>query len=645
MVGPGALLAGRYQLGHVLGTGSFGAVYRAIDLQNQWREVAVKLLRADCPSELQIHRFRAEAQALELLCPHPHIVTLFQRGELSGRDFLVMEYVDGPSLKEWLGRCDPQRPPSLAEGLQFACEVGNALAAAHTLKTPGPIVHRDVKPANVMLKRSVDGSLSAKLMDFGIARLNGGAATQEGLSPGTPEYMAPEQARGDHKAIGPWTDVFALAVLLVEVLTLRPTLPDGRALRDVAVHEPVRLRAFLATLRPEQPAALAGILAQALHADVRQRYPDAGTFIEALATLRQGGEGRKRWPWAASMLGRIPIVLSTLVSGLLLIRLLKPTPSSQGLVASHANPPVLGRARPEGDIPVGMIRLPGGTFRMGSSRIDAEAGFQMCASQVANDCKLASFLREMPDREVSLSPFLLDRTEVTTGQLAAWISKEEDLSVEKSLVNGQRIHRWVRQRGVLLLDLYPTLERSSGLLFDGHSFAAPPGRENKPATQVTWDGAARYCAAQGKRLPTEAEWEFAARRSPSFLYPWGSVPPRCADVVFRGSLSQTCSRDSGPRDVGMSPQDESPDGIRDLGGSVSEWVQDAFFAPYRLCPASGCRDPVEQPEQEGSAPYRVIRGGNWEWSAAALRGLARSRLRADLAVQMVGFRCACSVER
>ena len=100
MVGPGALLAGRYQLGHVLGTGSFGAVYRAIDLQNQWREVAVKLLRADCPSELQIHRFRAEAQALELLCPHPHTVTLFQRGELSGRDFLVMEYVDGPSQQQ-----------------------------------------------------------------------------------------------------------------------------------------------------------------------------------------------------------------------------------------------------------------------------------------------------------------------------------------------------------------------------------------------------------------------------------------------------------------------------------------------------------------------------------------------------------------
>jgi formylglycine-generating enzyme required for sulfatase activity len=281
---------------------------------------------------------------------------------------------------------------------------------------------------------------------------------------------------------------------------------------------------------------------------------------------------------------------------------------------------------------------------MGSNRLDAEAGYQLCAAQVANDCKLTSFLREQPEREVWLSPFYLDRTEVSTAQLAQWASQEKDISVDKSPVSGRRIDRWVRQHGTLLLDLYPTLERSSGLLWDGQIFSAPPGRENKPATQVTWQGAARYCAAQGKRLPTEAEWEFAARRSPSFLYPWGNVPPRCADVVFRGSLGQTCSRDSGPRDVGMSPQDETPDGIRDLGGSVSEWVQDAFFSPYLACPTAGCRDPVAQPQQEGVAVERVIRGGNWEWSAAALRGLARSRLRSDQAVQMVGFRCARSAE-
>ncbi|MDZ4859709.1 MAG: protein kinase [Candidatus Hydrogenedentes bacterium] len=220
------LLQGRYRITRSLGSGGMGDVHLAEDLR-LGRLVAVKSIKREfCKMEDVRKRIERECVMHAQMGAHPNIIPLYDRVEEDGRIHLVMEFVDGTTLKDLIDRARlGELYLTWRESASIACQVLEALSRIHALG----VVHRDVKPANVMLVQNETGNYVAKLMDFGIARLLNpvdGATMltrQGGSGPGTPIYMSPEQIAGEqYGALSPATDIYAMGVMLYQMLTGHP---------------------------------------------------------------------------------------------------------------------------------------------------------------------------------------------------------------------------------------------------------------------------------------------------------------------------------------------------------------------------------------------------------------------------------------
>jgi len=267
-------LSERYEIGERLGSGGMSNVYRATDRILE-RTVAVKVLAEHLSDDERfVARFRREALAVAKLI-HPNIVQVYDTGVDEGRHFIVMEYVQGPSGAQVLKRQGPLDPDAAAEvGIQ-ACA---GLDYAHRRG----IIHRDVKPGNLM----VDGDpaagrqMTVKLTDFGIARaMEQTRITQVGSVVGTAAYLAPEQVRGEEAS--PATDVYALGVVLYQFLTGR--LPyEGSTLAELAVRQQNERPLPPSTYNDEVPESLGGAVLRALEGDVSRRYASADELADGL---------------------------------------------------------------------------------------------------------------------------------------------------------------------------------------------------------------------------------------------------------------------------------------------------------------------------------------------------------------------------
>lgn len=265
-------LIGHYRVVATLGSGGMGVVSKAIDTRLN-RPVALKAIRDSNPQNTEaVLRLRAEALAAASL-DHPYICKIYELLETSSATIVVMEFVDGETLGDILDR----RVPPLLDTLRYGSEIAEGLANAHARG----IVHRDVKPSNVMV--TPHGHI--KLLDFGIARVNNELAlTQSGLTlpgniPGTPQYMSPEQALG--RSLDGRSDLFSLGVLLFRCLTGQ--LPFEGATRDEYIQNMLvgRVRS-LDELAPEAPAAVRDIVKACLRKDPAERPPSANIVAETL---------------------------------------------------------------------------------------------------------------------------------------------------------------------------------------------------------------------------------------------------------------------------------------------------------------------------------------------------------------------------
>ncbi len=312
----GTLLGGRYRLDAQIGRGGMSTVYLAFDMVLE-RPVAIKLMHREIASDsAQLERFRREARSVARLS-HPHIVTVIDAGEEPspeageevgaggvGTPFIVLEYVEGETLKALIRR---EGPLEIARALAYAIELTRALGAAHERL----IVHRDVKPQNVLI--GVEGS--AKITDFGIARtLSEEGLTMDGRVLGTTDYVSPEQAIG--QSVTGQSDLYSLGIVLYEMLT--GTVPfSGETPVAVAMKHVREDVPDVQLTRGEVSAATASVVDRATAKDLAQRYPDAASMladleevlaIEASRTGQATGEvttvlrtlpgsTRRRLPW------------------------------------------------------------------------------------------------------------------------------------------------------------------------------------------------------------------------------------------------------------------------------------------------------------------------------------------------------------
>lgn len=649
----------KYVIERRIGAGGMGVVYFARH-ESLGTPAAIKTLNIQSLQDpVARERFLREAQALARV-QDEGLVHIRSIGTLpDGRPYILMEFLDGQTLATHLADSEGDRL-SIEQALRFTKQIATTLGTLHVHR----IVHRDIKPANIMLVEDpvVPGQLRTKLLDFGIAKLleaNSDLTRNANQIPGTPAYMAPECCEGkpaDGKA-----DVYSLGCVLYQMLCGRtPYLEDGGNMLAKHIFQ-----------RPVPPHLQTRAVPRAVSEFVLEllaRYPVdrvspevAATRAGELLVLPASTAWRGRWLWRSLWQHlrhhRRGIGIACLTSMLLLALSLLIWFRADWLVG--VGPPWFSRLFLHSTV----VRVPEGTYTSGTSSAENDIVWGMAKELDArypqelgeNTKELADnrYLdREAVQRTISLPSFLIDRYEVTNEQFAQFLNKQ--LGARRVYVDylcsGGTDRKAADSKayvcnsnGMPYKNLFND-PRYGGISFDENKgFVAAPGSSRRPVVSVTWQAAADFCAASGMRLPSEAEWEYVARRG-GRRFPWGDRFPSCQDSVLerkRDSKLSHCVPNEGDvlPDVGSMPNDKSEDGVFDMGGSVMEWTLDWFVE--RL-PASDqtIRFPlVDLPPSREDKPMRVIRGGGWTESVLSARGTGRSRARPDAMNAGIGFRC------
>ena len=295
-------LPSRYRDPELIGQGGMGEIYRAED-ELLGRTVAVKVLAKRYSADEAIRsRFTREALAAARLSGEPNTVTTFDVGEHEGRPFIVMEYLPGGSLADRLREHGAQDPGRV---LAWLDEAGAAIDTAHD----HGVVHRDVKPANLLMA----GDGTVRVADFGVASATGlDSLTMTGTVLGTAGYLAPEQARGEPTS--PATDLYALAVVAFELLTGRRPFEADNTTAEAAAHVHAEIPAV--SDHSNLPRELDPVFRRALAKDPAKRYASAAEFVSALRKALSTGESERRRPPLPALIGGGLLAASLAVAGL-----------------------------------------------------------------------------------------------------------------------------------------------------------------------------------------------------------------------------------------------------------------------------------------------------------------------------------------
>jgi len=624
----GQVLQNRYRVVALLGQGGMGAVYRAWDLRLK-DHVALKELTPqpglDAETLSQLRRqFEREAVVLAKL-NHPNLVRVTDFFEEDDDAYLVMDLVEGESLDNRIAR-----EGALPENIVLAW-AAQLLEALHYCHSQG-VIHRDIKPQNVIIRP--DGR--PVLVDFGLVKLWNPTdprtqTVMRGM--GSPQYAPPEQygTRGQHT--DPRSDLYSLGATLHHALTGQAPPAANDRMADPALYIPLR------RINPRVSAQTEAVVQKAMELPRDQRFSDAQTMATALVTLQAVNEREKRTK-AFSVGDRRKVFVATIptwVWGVLLIALLlgswgtwsiihpPPTPtatSTQQTMTATATttptptatatptpthtptitptpPPKLGDTWIRSGDGMTLVYVPAGEFQMGSTTEQFRYAVSLCVADgnTSNACQ-ALFKDEMPAHTVVLAAFWIDQTEVTNSQYQKCVTS-----------------------GVCRASAYQNDKTY--------------GEMDSPVVGVDWADAQVYCAWVGGRLPTEAQWEYAARGPEGWIYPWGN-DWRAEDV----NCYTNCNDEyDAVAPAGSFPQAASWVGALDMAGNVWEWVAD-WAGDY-----SSARQENPLGPSEGDA--RIVRGGGWNTLQRSVRTTNRHWLVPTSRVNYVGFRCviAYALER
>ncbi len=722
---------GEYFVFERIGAGSMAEVYKALQ-PSMDRLVGIKILSPALSHDQQfVARFKREVQIVASL-EHPHILPVIDFGEREGTFYLVMRYVGGGTLHDLIER-DPLEPPV---ALRYLSEIGEAIDYAHSQR----VVHRDIKPRNVLL----DQQGRPFLADFGLARLIGaGNITHSGVEMiGTPHYMSPEQARGQH--VDGRSDLYALGVVLYQMLTGRvPFEADstvGIAMKHI--NSPVP---NVTDNWPKLPEALNPVVAKAMAKEPGDRFqtareltqavaealrtsvlagnilalpPDGSgsypghsfrragagsglTFWRKVSILAQWGGRRLRGPQPDKLSSLYPHLFHTrlqralVLGGVLLGALLLVLGGVYGLnsllgghssAAATSTPVVASRTAPpkpvasSTPIPSSTDPSPFNTSVAGTAAGLAAQASAATASQAAlataatatnppptvtaatpPPTRVVSAKDSMVEVPVPAGPFLLgsskadqwahddEKPQVRVTLDSFWIDRAEVSVAQFQSFVAATAYKTDAERGCCLSiyrSLGGTVFSPDPVFVNNANWLLPQGGgvpgavSNQPVVQVSWNDAMAYCKWAGRRLPTEAEWEKAARGPDGFIYPWGNdfdsrrlnyCDKNCAASWHNSNADDTFARTG---TIGVFATGASPYGVLDMAGNVREWVNDFYdFRGYGSVPTAN------PPGLDGGLT-RVLRGGSWLDPADRVRAAARDHNVPDGRDNVTGFRCA-----
>lgn len=658
----GLILENKYRIDEKVGEGGMGKVYRGTHILMD-HTVAIKILHPHLSSdEIAVERFRREARAAaSIRHPNAVAVTDFGVNKETGLSYLVMEFLEGVELRDEIkkkGRLD------FEESFIITQQICLALQAAHAKG----IIHRDLKPDNIWLLKSEDHFPRIKVLDFGIAKLmanNVSDLTQQGVIVGTPYYMSPEQCVGDE--LDARSDIYSLGIIIYEILTgrvpFRASTPMGVALKHANeppmpphelrldlpfVIENVVLRALRKHREERQGSAMelsqefeaalyqAGVELKLLGTNTPQNSHTLSTYADQAHRAERSMSPDRSFPpadrstppdrsispgqsaggdWAASaqsigapqpeaglraatpdLFGqRIPSRLSIrdrlselstsrkilfvglgaalIITAIAVVGSLtrsNQAPVGDGNKNVAGNPAVEPKA-PSAKTPAGMALVTAGKFTMGYNASDQEM--------------------EKPEHEVPMASYFIDEYEVTVGDYYSSLVKGKNHPAPKD---------------------WPSSWKQGQFR---------PEEARLPVTNITWFDARDFAESVGKRLPTEEEWEYAARGADKRLYPWGGdFNPNYANVgdPIKKSI----------KPVGSFPKDKSPFAAFDMGGNVLEWTSS---------------DPLRYPGSNAVPKAgKIARGGSFDGNRSYAMTSSRTSIPPDMAYPGVGFRCAKS---
>lgn len=670
-------LNSKYHVERVVGEGGFGVVYRAMH-QGLHEPVAIKCLKipgslADRDRATFEQSFLDEGRLLHRLSrAHAGIAQALDMGTAispSGTwtPYLVLEWLEGESLQEELEsrRALGNAAMPVREALDLLSPALEALAVVHE----EGVAHRDIKPANLFLAQ-VGGRTLLKILDFGIAKVltqttalsRAFEETGTSIKAFTPQYGAPEQFDPSRGATGPWTDVFALGLIFVELLTGRPALEGIDTIQLFVASANPQARPTPRRRGARVSEAVDRVLDKALRVNHRERYVKAGDFRDELFSAVHGSLDIKRVlqspssgteltpaPLAAVLHNStdvlsapVPVVVSperTTTSPQV-----GPVPAAPKLQHSSGFPLAAKLGIPLGALVLlglggGAWWVFGGSSTEGSKESSrqplpvnptasvtppppvTDPGMRPPESEMVR-VEPGSFTMgdsnasERPEHTVTLSrPFWIDRYEVTVAEYAACVRAEACTTAQ---MHGP--------------DLAPSDVAGRGSLCN----ASDPTHGNHPINCVDRLQAEAYCRYAHKRLPTEAEWEYAARGAKGNRFPWGNSRPTCSMAILERAGAGICrSGTMGTAFVGTYPANASPFGALDMAGNVREWVSDCYQeSAYRRGAVTDPHVPWK-PGMKG-----IVRGGGWEsplGEAYTWRRVALHPATGDLST---GIRCA-----
>lgn len=597
---------GKYEIQTRIGRGGAGTVYRAHDPDLN-RDVAIKVLAPHLVENQElVERFHREARLAAQL-DHPNIVTIYDVGTEGGWHYFVMQYLDGPTLSEII---QEKAPLSGNETLAVLRPLADAIDYAHR----HGIVHRDIKPGNII----VNSQGQVKLTDFGIVQASHESPlTITGNILGTPNYMSPEQVEG--QSVNGRSDQYSLGVMTYEMLSgqLPFQVQNPGALLYKIAHEQTPP---IGRLQPNLPQEVDIVLERVLAKKPEKRFETTRDFVETLARALSR-EPKESGIQTMAFWRKTPS-LFWLLGGLAVLALIWVIVIQAGDSSSEMDPSAPAAASKSTRIiaaepaqarmldsqNVEMILVPAGTFVMGS---DTGNSF------------------EQPSHSITLDGYWIDMTEVTNRQFAAFVK-----------ATGYRTEAERQGSGYVYSDQGRVLTKGANWQHPEGPDSSLDGMEEHPATQISWFDALAYCQWRGVRLPTEAEWEMAARGDDQRTHPWGEG--------FHEEQLNLCdtncpfdwritNQDDGYRftaPVGTFPSGASPYGLLDMEGNVREWVADWYDPEYYR------RSPAHKPSGPASGEMRVVRGSAWNDIEWEIHITDRYFHAPSYAGDDVGFRCA-----